>query len=125
MDNRRDEQDEQVNFFPRIAPAPGSKRLSLAHAASPRLARSHARTNETKRFPGWGHKGLTPPTSDIYVYASFSFAWASTLSTHRGLLSRSLAAPSEARFGKGDQGEESCSLGSGDTATHNLPNLRR
>ena len=36
--------------------------LSPAHAASPR---PHARTNETKRFPGWGHSVLTPqpPTS--------------------------------------------------------------
>ena len=35
--------------------------LSPAHAASPR---PHARTNETKRFPGWGHSVLTPPTSN-------------------------------------------------------------
>ena len=28
--------------------------------------RSLARTNETKRFPGWSH----PPTSDIYVHIS-------------------------------------------------------
>ena len=31
--------------------------LSPAHAASPRPL---ARTNETKRFPGWGHSVLTP-----------------------------------------------------------------
>ena len=29
-------------------------------------ARTHARTNETKRFPGWGsHKGSGRPTSDV------------------------------------------------------------
>ena len=30
---------------------------------------THARTNETKRFLGWGFASeLTPPTSDIYIY---------------------------------------------------------
>ena len=28
-------------------------------------ARTHAQTNETKRFPGWTH----PPTSDVYTHA--------------------------------------------------------
>ena len=37
--------------------------LSPAHAASPR---PHARTNETKRFPGWRfHKRTHPPTSNV------------------------------------------------------------
>ena len=37
-----------------------------AHAASPRLA-SLARTNETKRFPGWGHSVLTPQPPIIII----------------------------------------------------------
>ena len=45
--------------FPQTALAPGSNRLSLAHAASPRLARSHARTKRSD-FP----VGLTFPTSN-------------------------------------------------------------
>ena len=30
-------------------------------------ARPLARTNETKRFPGWGRCALTPPTSDPFL----------------------------------------------------------
>ena len=36
---------------------------SCSRAARAR-ARPLARTNETKRFPGWGRCALTPPTSD-------------------------------------------------------------
>ena len=46
-------------------PSHGSNVVSQPHAASPRLARSHARTHERNEadFP----VGLTPPTSDICV----------------------------------------------------------
>ena len=56
-DNRHDfaGTTEQRQNFPRTALPPGSKRLSLALAASPRLARSHARTKRND-FP----VGLTP-----------------------------------------------------------------
>ena len=42
-----------------------SNRLSLAHTASPRLARSHARTKRNDFPVGGFTKGLTPPTSNL------------------------------------------------------------
>ena len=44
-----------------------SNRLSLAHTASPRLARSHARTKRNDFPVGGFTKGLTPPTFNVLV----------------------------------------------------------
>ena len=41
---------------------------SPAHAASPRPL---ARTNETKRFPGWGHSALTPTQPPYFLSTNF------------------------------------------------------
>ena len=54
---------EEESICIRTALASRSKRLSLAHAASPRLACSHARTKRND-FPAGVNKGLTPPTSN-------------------------------------------------------------
>ena len=63
-DTPEDEQEEQQDQnFLTTALAPESYCLSLAHTASPRLARSHAHRNETKQFPGW----LTPPVSNLCI----------------------------------------------------------
>ena len=50
--------------------APESYRLSLAHAASPRLARSHARTKRND-FPVGSH-----PPPPIYVWEMRHSSWA-------------------------------------------------
>ena len=61
MDNRRDEQDEQVNFFPRIAPAPGSKCLSLSRSHT-RMKRNDFPVGVTKDSP----PPPKPPTQTVH-----------------------------------------------------------
>ena len=59
---------KQKNIFALQAPASETEPSSRPHAASPRLARPHARTNETKRFPGWGSQAQTPLGTGLAIF---------------------------------------------------------
>ena len=59
------QQEEVISL--QTALASQSNRLSLAHTASPRLARSHARTKRND-FPVAASQRTHPPTSNIYIY---------------------------------------------------------
>ena len=58
------EEEEQQQKSLTTALASRSNRLSLAHTASPRLARSHTRTKRNDFPVGGFTKGLPPPTSN-------------------------------------------------------------
>ena len=67
MVSPQEEEEEQLNW-PHNSPSYTIESpLARPHSfASPRPL---ARTNETKRFPGWRfHKRTHPPTSNIYIY---------------------------------------------------------
>ena len=65
-EQQQQEEEEEEQNRPGTALASQSNRLSLAHTASPRLARSHART-KWNDFPVGVTKDSPPPASNIYT----------------------------------------------------------